>query len=268
MGRRFSWGRLFALVLILENGYLVYPAVRDFVLSSETSSAARGRHVAATLGCFNCHGPEGRGHVPNLGSKFDTVPGFGEQTLMMFAKSDEELRDYILDGAPHRRQKSSSYQEDMDAQAIRMPAFRGWVGDRDVDALVAYLRSVSGLIRPSDEVAARGEQLAGRFGCFACHGEMGMGGRPNPGSLKGYVPGFVGNDFHELVRSDDELMTWLREGALPRISENIIGRHFFQQQRIHMPAYKRFASEQDLQAVAAYVRWLSQGSWQTQPMAR
>jgi len=255
-----------ALALILENGYLLYPAARDFVLSTEESPAARGERVATRLGCFSCHGPGGRGQVPNLGSKFDTVPGFREQTLMMFVKNDEELREYILDGAPRRREKSASYREAMAAQAIRMPAFRGWVGEADVDALVAYLRLVSGLIGPTEEQVRHGAGLVAKLGCFGCHGEMGMGGHPNPGSLKGYIPGFLGDDFHELVRSDDELMTWLREGALPRISENVLGRYFFHRQRIRMPAYKQFVSDEDLQAVAAYVRWLSRGSWRSQPL--
>jgi mono/diheme cytochrome c family protein len=267
MMRRIGWGRLLAFVLIIENGFLAFPIVRDFVLSTEESPAARGRQVAVNLGCFNCHGPDGRGNVPNHGSKYDTVPGFGEQTLMMFVKSDAELREYILDGAPQRRRQSDSYREEMAAQALQMPAFRGWVSDRDVDALVAYLRIVSGLLRPKDAIVIRGEQLAAKLGCFSCHGEMGMGGRPNPGSLKGYIPGFLGEDFHELVRDDDELMTWLHEGALPRIGGHGLGGLFFKRQRIRMPKYKRFVSEEDLQALAAYVRWLAAGSWRHEQLS-
>ena len=101
------------------------------------------------------------------------------------------------------------------------------------------------------------------LGCASCHGEMGMGGRPNPGSLKGYIPGFLGGDFRELVRNDEELMTWLRDGALPRISEHPIGRIFFRRQRIHMPAFKQFVAADKLDAVAAYVRWLADGKWDT-----
>jgi mono/diheme cytochrome c family protein len=265
--RRLGWARLLAFVLIVENVYLAYPSIRDFALNVEEGPATRGRMVAAELGCFNCHGPEGRGNVPNPGSKFETVPGFTEQTLMMFVKGDGELREYILEGAPHRRRSSASYQEQMQQQAIQMPAFRDWISDSDVDALVAYLRQVSGMLRPQAPQAVRGEQLAAQLGCFTCHGEMGMGGRPNPGSLKGYIPGFLGEDFRELVRDDQELLTWLREGSLPRIAEHGLGRRFFERQRIKMPAYGRFLPAEDLQALAAYVRWLSEGSWRDQPLS-
>lgn len=261
MTRYLNWRSLLIAVLLIENGYLVFPAVRDMVLRTEESDAVRGRHVAMALGCFNCHGPDGRGNVPNLGSPYETVPSFTEQTLMMFVKNDQELAEYIVDGAPERRRREASYREQMERQALRMPEFRGWVGDADVAALVAYLRLVSGLLQPPEGPVARGEQLARQLGCFSCHGEMGMGGRPNPGSLKGYIPGFLGEDFHELVRNDDELLMWLREGELPRISEHTLGRFFFGRQRIRMPAFKRFASEEDLRALAAYVRWLADGRW-------
>jgi mono/diheme cytochrome c family protein len=264
--RRWSWSRILAVLVAIETAYLAFPLVRDFALGVEEHPAVRGRRVAARLGCFGCHGPDGRGAVPNPGSKFDSVPAFTEQTLMMFVKSDAELREYILDGAPHRRLQSESYRAQIDAQAIQMPAFRGWLSAVEVDALVAYLRLVSGMLRPKDEKVTRGEKLATDLGCFACHGEMGMGGRPNPGSLKGYIPGFLGEDFRELVRSDEELMTWLRDGALPRISEHALGRFFFNRQRIRMPAYKRFVSEEDLAAIAAYVHWLADGEWQHAPL--
>ena len=261
----FGWRRVFACILLIETAYLTLPVLRNFTLRIEESQPARGRRVAASLGCFTCHGPEGRGNVPNRGSQLETVPGFTEQTLMMFVKNAAELREYILDGAPRRRRDDPTYQEKMAAQAIRMPAFRGWISDADLDALVAYLRLVSGFMRPKSELAARGEELAHSLGCFACHGELGMGGRANPGALKGYVPGFLGADFHDLVRNDDELMAWLRDGALPRIADHSLGHYFFNRQRIRMPAYKGHVAEADLQALAAYVHWLADGSWQSEP---
>ncbi len=266
MKRSVRWSTVLSVVLVVENAYLVFPAARDLALRTEESEPMRGRHVAETLGCFSCHGPEGRGNVPNIGSALETVPGFTEQTLMMFVENDRELAEYIVDGAPKRRLQSASYREQLDRQALHMPRFRGHISDAQVRALVAYLRLVSGLLRPPSGIVARGEQAVRELGCFSCHGEMGMGGQPNPGSLKGYVPGFLGDDFRDLVRSNEELMTWLREGELPRIAKHPIGRFFFARQRVHMPAYKRFTSEDKLEAAAAYVRWLADGTWHTQPL--
>jgi mono/diheme cytochrome c family protein len=266
MKRRVNWIALLAIALIAETDYLALPAAWRLALRAEETDAVRGQRVAQALGCFNCHGAEGRGNVPNPGSAYDTVPSFTEQTLMMFAKNDQELTEYIVDGAPQRRRRDPRYREQIDRQALRMPAFRGWISDRDLTALVAYLRVVSGLLQPPDGVVARGQQLARELGCFSCHGEMGMGGQPNPGSLKGYIPGFLGEDFRELVRSDDELLTWLRNGALPRVSEHLVGRYFFKRQRVRMPAFGPLVEDEKLQAVAAYVRWLAQGRWYRQPL--
>src|SRR3989442_1092121 len=109
--------------------------------------------------------------------------------------------------------------------------------------------------------ARRGQRLAVELGCFSCHGPVGAGGMGNPGSFKGYVPGFWGADFDDLVRTDDELRTWIAKGELARVAEHPIGGRFFQRQAIKMPAYRRFVPEDDLDALAAYVRWIHAGSW-------
>jgi mono/diheme cytochrome c family protein len=250
-----------AALLVVESSYVAYPWVRDLVLQREESEVARGRRLADELGCFNCHGPGGRGGVPNPGSKWEGVPSFHEGTPMMFVGSDDDLRAYILDGAPEAKRKRESYRKEIAAQAIQMPAYRGWVSDRDVDALVAYIRAASELLVPEEEKIARGGELARANGCFGCHGEMGGGGLANPGSFKGYVPGFTGRDFEELVRSEQELRDWITKGTIPRLSEDPFASFFLERQRIQMPAYGEYLSESDVDAVAAYVRWLAQGSW-------
>jgi mono/diheme cytochrome c family protein len=108
----------------------------------------------------------------------------------MYAHDDQDLREYILDGAPAKKLARDAYRAEIEAQAIRMPAYRSVVSGRQVDLLVAFLRSASDLIAPADEPAAHGAELAARNGCFACHGEMGSGGLPNRLS-KGYIGFFV-----------------------------------------------------------------------------
>jgi mono/diheme cytochrome c family protein len=148
------------------------------------------------------------------------------------------------------------------------PPFRGWVSESEADALVAYVRAASELLAPADPAAARGAQIVRDNGCFACHGEMGSGGLPNPGSFKGYIPGFIGPDFADLVRSDAELLEWIREGTIARLADHPLASRFLERQRIQMPAYKRFLSDEEIEAVAAYVRWLAAGTWRTQPLVR
>ncbi len=254
------------VAVIFLGSWQLYPKVRAAVLSYEQSPAARGRQLAEQFGCFSCHGPEGRGGVPNPGSHWETVPSFGEQTLMMFVVNDGELREYILDSAPARKRRDPAYAEEMKKQALHMPAFRGFVSDGEVDDLVAYVRATSGMLSPPEAAVARGAAVVQRLGCFHCHGDMGIGGRNNPGSLKGYIPGFFGEDFRDLVRSDEELLSWIRDGVIERITDHPIGGYFFSRQRIRMPAYKEFASDAEITDAAAYVRWLASGAWQKQPL--
>jgi len=252
--------------LVVENAWLAYPTVRDRVLQVERSDVRRGRELATRLGCFTCHGPGGSGGVRNPGSKSDTVPAFREQTPMMFVHSDQDVREYILDGAPAAKRVRESYRNEMAGQAIHMPAFRNSVGEQDIGSLVAYVRAASELLGPSDSAVARGAEVVRKNGCFACHGEMGSGGQPNVGSFKGYIPGFIGPDFADLVRDDDELLGWIRDGSIPRLANHPIASRFLERQRIQMPAYKNFLEDDEIKAAAAYVRWLAGGTWRTQPL--
>jgi mono/diheme cytochrome c family protein len=257
----FVW--VLAVVAALETGWLLYPVVRRIVLAIEETPAARGQRLAADLGCFTCHGPDGEGGTKNPGSDEDEVPAFTEQTQMMYVKTTDDLREYILDGAPTRRREDPDYVARMEAAALRMPAYRAFVSARQVEDLVAYLRATSGQILPERDQAQilRGAELSAEYDCFRCHGALGAGGVPNPGSFKGYIPGFWGEDYDELVRSDDELRRWIADGAIPRITEHPIGGWFFRRQTSKMPAYGKHLSPEDVDAVAAYVRWLRAGAW-------
>jgi mono/diheme cytochrome c family protein len=185
---------------------------------------------------------------------------------MMWVDNEEEVREYILDGAPKRKRDNARYAKQLEQQLLQMPAYRGYLSESEVDDLVAYIRAVSGLAAPTDELALRGQDLAYRFACFDCHGPMGAGGVSNPGSLKGYIPGWWGKDFNDLVRNDDELRSWIVEGSVARLEQNPIARHFTEGQRIQMPGYKDRLKEDELQALMAYVRWVNEGKWQTAGM--
>jgi len=258
--------RLVAALAILETLWLLYPTIRARVLALEETPAARGQRLAGTLGCFGCHGPGGVGNTHNPGSEEGTVPAFTERTQMMYVKTTDDLREYVLDGAPKRKRDDPDYRAKMEAAPLRMPAYRGIVSAAQVEDLVSYLRAASGQVVPDEDLAARGGDLATELSCFACHGPLGAGGLPNPRSFKGYVPGFWGDDFDDLVRSDDDLRTWITKGEIQRIAEHPIGSRFLRRQVIKMPAYGRFVSDADVAALMAYVRWIHAGAWR--PLTR
>src|SRR5262245_36744028 len=249
------------LLVVAQGAWIAYPHLRDVLFPSETTSAERGHDVAVSLGCFACHGPGGGGGVHNPGSKEGEVPAFTEQTQMMYVKNTDDLREYVLDGAPKRRREDPDYVAKMEKAGLRMPAYRGFLSDAQLEDLVAYLRATSGQLVPDEKQAAKGADLAIELDCFSCHGPLGAGGEPNPGSFKGYIPGFWGTDFAELVLNDDELREWIAEGHLDRIKDHPIGGIYFKRQRIQMPAYGQFIAPEDVDALVAYVKWIRAGTW-------
>ena len=258
-----SWiGVALVALVVGETGWLLYPWVRRHVLAVEESPAARGQRLALELGCFSCHGPGGGGGTKNPGSEEGSVPAFTERTQMMYVKTTDDLREYVLDGAPRRKREDPDHQKEVEAAALRMPAYRAFLRPAQVDDLVAFLRAASGQILPDPELAAKGAELAEAHGCFACHGPLGAGGVANPGSFKGYIPSFWSHDFDDLVRDDDELRRWIADGEIARIKDHPIGGFFFRRQAIKMPAYRRFLSDADIGALIVYVQWIRAGSWQ------
>jgi mono/diheme cytochrome c family protein len=265
---RFVWlrSRLWLLTTLVLAAILIAPAIRRLVLVVEVTPAQRGYEVALRSGCFNCHGANGAGGIKNPGSEDEEVPGFSGGTPMMWAKSEPELREYILDGAPARKLADPKYKKKMEAQLLAMPAYRGHLSERQVDDLLSYIRAASGLITPPDALAAQGQDLAIRLGCFNCHGPMGAGTSSNPGSFKGYIPGWWGKDFRDLVRNDDELRDWILDGQTARLRNNPIASYFMRSQRVSMPAYRDFIDDKQLAALMRYVRWVNEGSWQGKPL--
>ena len=141
---------LLVLLAVGEAAWIAYPRARQLIFPSEETAAARGHRVAVSYGCFECHGPGGGGGVKNPGSKEGEVPAFTEQTQMMYVKTTDDLREYILDGAPKRRRDDPDYVAQTKKAGLHMPAYRGFISDAPLDDLVAYLRATSGQILPDE----------------------------------------------------------------------------------------------------------------------
>jgi hypothetical protein len=190
---------------------------------------------------------------PALG---EDVPPWTGGIFMMYVNGEEEVREYVLDGVSTSRATSQSAKAERERAAIRMPAFRGRLSSREVDDVVAAFLVLSGMNRPHDGTPeARGLEIAEQHRCISCHAPGGSGGRSNPGSLTGFVPGWYGADFRDLVRDRGEFVAWVREGRIERLRENPVARHFVRSQAIQMPRYPGI-SDADIDAVWEYVRWL------------
>ena len=217
--------------------------------------AERGRRLAEASGCFTCHGPGGIRGVANHGRKDLTVPGF-EGDVMMFAKSDDEIREWIRDGVTKAKSGSESWRAARERGALRMPAYGERFGGKDLDRLVAYVNAVAGNPEPEDSLVSAGLKRIEALGCNGCHGAGGRLAPPNPGSLKGYVPSWDGRDFAELVRDRREFHQWVENGVSDRFKKNPAALFFLRRAALHMPAFREHLEPGDEEAIWAYVQWL------------
>jgi hypothetical protein len=118
-----------------------------------------------------------------------------------------------------------------------------------------------------------GEQLARKYHCFNCHGQLGQGGFGNAGSFKGYVPGYFGRDFKILTRNadPDSVRQWIMYGVDSAILQNPvtgrIAKYFFERQAIHMPSFKSLEPE-EIDILVKYVIALNQYGPMTANMVR
>ena len=115
----------------------------------------------------------------------------------------------------------------------------------------------------SQNLLIAGEQLARRYHCFNCHGQLGQGGLANSRSLKGYVPGYFGRDFKILTRNADpeSVRKWIMYGLDSTILQNPvtgrIAKAFLERQAINMPSFKSLRPE-EIDTLVEYVIALHQ----------
>lgn len=143
---RRKWLILALLVVVAQQAWILLPTLRRIAFPPIEDHAVQGFRVADRLGCFACHGPEGSGGILNPGApKEKVVPAFSGGEMMMWADSEQELRDWIVQG--HKSGKQPEKREGLSAgqgtgRALVMPAFESHLEAGDLDALIAYLRAI------------------------------------------------------------------------------------------------------------------------------
>ncbi len=241
---------VFAVVAALVGG-----AATFIVFRPRLPAAERGRRLAERTGCFACHGPGGTRGAANPGRTDRTVPTF-EGDVMMYAKSPEEIHEWIHEGVTEKRSKSQTWREQRERGALKMPAFKGRMSESQMKDLVAFVMASSGMPAPGDSLAARGLERAEALGCVGCHGAGGRLAGRNPGSLKGYIPSWDGEDFPELVRDRAEFDEWVERGVSRRFERDPLAQFFLKRAVLAMPAYRQHLGPGDLDALWAYLQWV------------
>ena len=217
----------------------------------------RGRLLAEQAGCMNCHRPFAGDEIPNPGSRWGTVPAFQSGNTFMYDSTERQvIEEYVRYGAPRDWLDDPAIAERLASQHLRMPAYEDRLSEGEIRDVVAYASAVEGVGLPGGEAVDAGRALARRHGCLSCHGVEGSGGLPNPGSLGGFIPGFRGRNFPDLVRDEDEFREWVVEGTLERLGSNALVGYFWRRQEIAMPAYRGELSDEEIGELWAWVQAL------------
>ena len=250
MKPRVLWYAVALALLVMGGGWLM-------LRRGETTPAIRGEKLARELGCFACHGPGGLGGVADPTSPGGEVPDWRYTTVKLFITCEEDVRGWILHGSTAGDARRAP--TDAHPSLVPMPAYAELLSPRETDDLVAYFLAVSGWRPEYSEEVYEGWKIATRLGCFGCHGPSGMGGVPNPGSLKGHIPPWDGEEFAELVRDEDELREWILFGRIERLWSDPAARLFLERQKTPMPAYHDYLSDIELKKLVAYILSLRSG---------
>jgi hypothetical protein len=264
---------LVALVVLFA-GLLAAPALlRAYWERRASNPVRRGVARARQLGCFSCHGNLGGSGLKDPRGENKEVPTW-IGTYMMYVDNDNDIRRFILEGSHHEKEEgepaSEKHEHAEDHGEIEMPPFKDALAGSDLEDLTSAFKVLSGMVGPASGTAEeRGFGLARTWGCFSCHGPGGSGGLPNPGSLAGFIPGWYGADFADLVRNRGEFDAWVHDGGTPRVRGNPVARYYMTRQRIQMPAYSSFKTA-ELDDLWAYTRWLerSGGGVRKEPEAK
>jgi mono/diheme cytochrome c family protein len=246
-------GRALAMVVLVA---AVGAAAVQHWRTKNVSRVQRGYAVAEAKGCFTCHGPGGIRGMADPGHGLDEIPPFSGGLITMYAQSEEEIREWILDGMPRRIKNDPEQMKLREKAVIEMPAWRGMISRRELDDLVAYVKAVSDFEKPEEGPATEGFDVATRLGCFNCHGPQGRGTMPNVRAFKGYIPAWDGEDFSELAKDEAEIREWILDGRPKRLQDNGIARFFLDRQPIKMPAYRGHISTEDVDRLVAYIQWV------------
>ena len=248
-----------ALVAVLLLALAALPLARWALRQRESNPILRGRLLAESQGCVACHRPWAEREIPNPGSRWGSVPHLARGYASMYAADRGEIEEFIRFGAPRAWLADPTVAARLDSQQVRMPAYDGTLSDEQIADLVAFTSAVERVKLPGSEDAAKGREAAWKHGCLVCHGVEGSGGLANPGSLGGFVPGFLGDNFAHLVRDEEEFREWVRTGTLERYESNPVARRFLRRQRIAMPAYEDQVSDEAIDWMWTWIQEMRDG---------
>ena len=228
----------------------------------------KGRELFKAKGCYGCHAIRDFGQTVS-----QDLTEVGSKSYQLL-EADFEMMDpphvrihWLASKLRHPRALNPGVRPEQlplgeeEVYPSAMPYFG--LSDDEIQALTTYLLSLTDANPPASYVTRalpepppvyasaveRGHAVFEKYGCAACHGIGGVGGRKNPNSgLASEVPSLM---YVKAYYGDhvDALKNVIRNGRQPVPRQNA------QRPRppLYMPAWKDRISEDDLDALVAYL---------------
>jgi mono/diheme cytochrome c family protein len=119
------------LIAYLHAGLPAVPDATPVPVPSGQGAAVAGAALYVRYGCINCHGPNGLGGVPNPESEDKVVPPLSGADFFEEFNTDAKITDYIRSGSVLGK-----------APIVSMPHWGGIISDAQMQALVAYIKTL------------------------------------------------------------------------------------------------------------------------------
>ncbi len=119
------------LVAYLRAGLPAVPGATPAPVITGQGAAVEGALLYQRYGCINCHGPNGLGGVPNPQSEDKVIPPLSGADFFGEFNTDQKILDVIRSGSVLGK-----------APIVSMPHWGGIIPDQQLNALVAYLKTL------------------------------------------------------------------------------------------------------------------------------
>jgi mono/diheme cytochrome c family protein len=119
------------LVAYIRAGLPSVPTATPPEVPRDQGLPVAGAALYVRDGCINCHGPNGLGGVPNPLSPDKTIPPLSGADFRHEFNTDKKIEDVIRSGSVIGR-----------APIVSMPHWGGILSQQDLNALVAYLKTL------------------------------------------------------------------------------------------------------------------------------
>lgn len=122
----------------LEDLVAYYKAVAVF--NPMPQEIREGYRAAEAHGCFGCHGPGGLVGTSNPRSFKGYIPPWRGPDFGELVRSEDELREWILDGNIARLESNPFARFFTDRQIVQMPAYEGRLSESQLESIVDYIQ--------------------------------------------------------------------------------------------------------------------------------